>query len=201
MRLVLVGLRGSGKTTSGRAAATVLGVPFFDLDALIEARGRTIPDIFAAEGEEGFRRIERGVLLSLAPPAHAVIATGGGAVLHPDNRTRLATLGHVVYLHAAPEILAARIAGSDRPRLLGADAPAAPPRLTGPDALAETRALLARREPLYRGLAEHALDTGVLSEAEVVEALVAFARARGMPGPAGSAPPRGLPRDPPGGGP
>lgn len=164
MRLVLVGLRGAGKTACGRAAAAALGVPFLDLDALIEARGRSIAELFAAEGEAGFRRLEREVLLGLEAPRAAVLATGGGAVLDPENRARLAALGTVVFLHAAPEILAARVAGSGRPRL------------AGKDALSETRLLLAEREPLYRGIASHHLDTGALTEPEVVAALVALGR-------------------------
>jgi shikimate kinase len=163
MRLVLVGLRGSGKTTSGRAAAARLGAPFVDTDDLVEARGRSIAALFAEEGEAGFRRIERQVIAALDPPDPAVVATGGGAVLHPDNRARLATLGPVVYLRADPRTLALRVRADPRPAL----APG------GPEA--EARALLRQREPLYRGLSRHEIDTSSLTAEQVAERLVALA--------------------------
>ncbi|MDY0004371.1 MAG: shikimate kinase [Polyangia bacterium] len=164
MRLVLVGPRGAGKTACGRLAAGALRVSFVDIDSLVEARGRSISEIFAVEGEAGFRRVEREEILGLEPPAEAIIATGGGAVLDPDNRPRLAALGTVVWLRAAPEILAARVAGSGRPRLWGQDD------------LAEAQGLSEAREPLYRSLAVHSVDTGALSESEVVARLVAIYR-------------------------
>lgn len=166
MRLVLVGLRGAGKTSGGRRAAARLGVPFLDLDDLIAARGRSIEAIFAEEGEAGFRRLEREVLAALDPPDPAIIATGGGAVLAPENRARLAALGRVVYLRADPAILAERVRHAPRPALAAG----------GPEA--EAHALLARREPLYRALCQHAqdeIDTGSLTEDEVVARLFSLA--------------------------
>lgn len=163
-RLVLVGLRGSGKTSCGQRAASRLGASFVDVDQAIEARGRRIPEIFAAEGEAGFRAVEREVIAALVPPDPAVIATGGGAVLDPVNREALARLGVVVYLRADPRVLAARVTGSDRPPLVAG----------GPEA--EARALLAAREPLYVGLARHTVDTDALTVDEVAARLVALAR-------------------------
>lgn len=149
-RLVLIGPRGSGKTLVGQLVARLLGCDFVDTDTLIEARGRTIPELFATEGEPGFRAIEREVIRSLEPSADAVVATGGGAVLDAANREHLAGLGPVIYLHAPPERLVARIAGSDRPPL------------TDADPLDEMRRVLAEREPLYRALANAVIDTDTL---------------------------------------
>jgi shikimate kinase len=162
-RLVLVGLRGAGKTAAGRRAAEQLGAAFLDTDQLIEDRGRTIPEIFAEDGEAGFRDIERQVIAALDPPTAAVIASGGGAPLHPDNRAALRALGLVVYLHASPETLAARCEGSDRPRL------------AGDSALEETRLLLTRREAIYREIAHHAIDTEHLTVDEVARQLTRLA--------------------------
>ncbi len=164
MRLVLVGLRGSGKTSAGIEAAARIGAAFVDLDQRIEARGRTIPQIFAEAGEAGFRALEREVIAELQPPDPAVIATGGGAVLHPENRARLRQLGTVVYLAAEPAVLAARVADSDRPPLVDG----------GPEA--EARTLLSIRDPLYREVADHVVPTDSLSVAEVAARLVALAK-------------------------
>jgi shikimate kinase len=162
--VVLIGPRGAGKTALGQRVARRLGWAFLDTDRLIEARGRSVDAIFAAAGEAGFRALEREVIGALAPAGDAVIATGGGAVLDADNRVHLAALGPVIYLHASPEELVARIADSDRPALTDAD-----PR-------SEMRAVLAAREPLYRDLADAVLDTGALDVDAATEALVALAR-------------------------
>jgi len=162
--LVLIGPRGSGKSAVGRGAAGLLGCAFLDTDALIEARGRTIAEVFAAEGEPGFRALERRVIRSLDPPDPAVVATGGGAVLDAANRAHLAGLGPVIYLHASPERLVARIAGSDRPPL------------TDADPLEEMRRVLALREPLYRALADAVLDTDPLDLDAATRRLVDVAR-------------------------
>jgi shikimate kinase len=164
--LVLVGSRGAGKSAAGVAAAHELGVPFVDTDPQIETRaGRTIPEIFATDGEAGFRELEAAVIADLPVPGRGVVATGGGAVVRPENRVRLAALGSVVYLHARPEILAARVAGSDRPRL-GPEAP-----------LDEARRLLAERDALYRGLAVEIVESGDVPLEATVAALVAIHRA------------------------
>ena len=165
--LVLVGSRGAGKSAAGAAAADRLGVPFIDTDQQVEARaGRTIPEIFAAAGEAAFRELEAAVIADLPGSGTGVIATGGGAVLRPASRLRLAALGPVVYLHARPERLAERVAASDRPRL-GADAP-----------LAEARRLLAQRDALYRELAVEIVESGEVPLEDTVAALVAIHRAR-----------------------
>lgn len=119
VNIVLVGLMGSGKSSVGRMAAHSLGFDFVDTDQLvIEAAGRSIPEIFAAEGETGFRQRETAALKSLESANRMVIATGGGIVTQPVNLPILKHLGFVVWLNASPETLYKRTAHShDRPLL------------------------------------------------------------------------------------
>jgi shikimate dehydrogenase len=97
--IVLVGMPGCGKTTIGLALAQALGRPFVDADSVIEERsGMTIPAIFQAEGEEGFRRRETAVLADLGKASGTVIATGGGCVTRPENYPLLHQNGHIVWI-------------------------------------------------------------------------------------------------------
>lgn len=177
MDIVLVGLMGAGKTSVGRALAARLGWRFVDTDALVEAgTGRTVAQIFVAEGEGGFRRREAAAIAGLAGPrgvAEAdphpplagtrpggrVVAAGGGAVLLPGNRERLRALGPVVWLQARPETLASRVgAGEERP-LLGADPAATLARLA------------AERAPPYQAAADCAVATDGKTVAEAARAV------------------------------
>jgi len=121
--LALVGLMGAGKTTVGEICAARLGRRFVDSDDLVEAAaGMTVAEVFAAEGEAGFRARERVALADAsASPEALVLATGGGAVLDGDNRRVLRDAGLVVWLRAPPTVLAARVAGQDARPLLSAD--------------------------------------------------------------------------------
>ncbi len=161
MKVVLTGYRGTGKTTVGRLVADRLGLPFVDTDALVEARaGRSIPAIFAAEGEEGFRDLEREVCAGLAA-AEGVIATGGGAVLDPENVEALRRGARVFLLEGPPEELARRCAPGDRPALT-----ALPP-------LDEVRTVLAARADAYRAAADHCVWTGCRTPGEVAGLVLA----------------------------
>jgi len=113
---------GAGKSRVGRALAVKLGFEFLDSDALVEAEvGATIAEIFAREGEAGFRRRERAVLARL-PERRCVVALGGGAVVAAENREILAGKGRLVWLDARPETLADRIGEArERPLLAGLD--------------------------------------------------------------------------------
>lgn len=149
--VVLIGLMGAGKTTVGRALARHLDRDFIDADvALAEITDRTIPDIFATDGEEGFRAIEADVLEELLEHHQpAVIATGGGVVLRDDNRCRLAAPEvTVVWLDASPAFLASRVEGRTHRPLLNGDEPAR-------DVLARLRA---ERGPLYAEVADIIVD-------------------------------------------
>lgn len=166
MKLVLIGARGAGKTMVGRLLADRMGVPFLDTDQLIEATaGQSIPAIFAAEGESGFRRRERAVCASLAG-AQGVIATGGGVVLDPANVAALREHARVVWLAAPPEELAVRCASSDRPPL------------TALKAEDEARAVLVAREHLYRSAADHCAWTGCRDPLAVAAGVLAWLEAR-----------------------
>jgi len=147
--LFLVGMMGAGKTTVGRLLARRLKLRFVDSDQEIESRcGVRVPLIFEIEGEAGFRERETQVLAELTALEGIVHATGGGAVLSPENRRRLAAGGLVVYLRGQPDDLYERVR-HDRNR----------PLLAIADPLARLRSLYAERDPLYREIADMVLDT------------------------------------------
>jgi shikimate kinase len=161
--IFLVGMMGAGKTTIGRALARRLGRTFLDSDREIVARtGVGIPVIFDIEGEAGFRARERSVLLELAALPDIVLATGGGAILNPDNRAAFHRYGTTVYLHAGIEDLWRRIA-RDRNR----------PLLQTANPLATLRELFEVRDPLYREAADLIVDTGQQSISRLVGDLCA----------------------------
>ena len=145
----LVGLMGAGKTTVGRSLARSTGKTFYDSDHEIEARtGVRIPTIFEMEGEPGFRARECSVIDELTTMQNIVLATGGGAVMNPENRAALQRGGFVIYLRASVEDLYQRTAhDKNRPLLQTAN-----PRAR----LAE---LFEARDPLYREVADLVVDT------------------------------------------
>ncbi len=151
MGVVLIGLRGSGKTTVGRRLAAVLGWPFVDADEEVTRRaGRTVAEIFRADGEPAFRDLEAAVVRDLAGRPGHVLSVGGGAVLRADTRAALA--GHsVVYLRADPETLHRRTSADPATA-------ATRPRLTPLSGPGEVRALHAVREPIYRAVCTHEVD-------------------------------------------
>ena len=129
--LFLVGLMGAGKTTIGRVLARRLKLRFYDSDHEIERRcGVKVPLIFEIEGEAGFRAREQPLIAELCALQGIVLATGGGAVLDPESRKRLAEGGTVVYLNARPEDLYERVR-HDRNRPLLATADPGGPELRG----------------------------------------------------------------------
>ncbi len=146
--VVLIGMPASGKTTVGKLLAQRLGRAFIDTDDEIVAKaGKSIPDIFAQEGEAVFRQIESDVIRETGAKTGAVIATGGGAVLRPENVTALKQNGKVFFLDRAPEKL---IPGTGRP--LFSD-----PR--------QAFQLYTQREPLYRAAADITVDAnGTIEE-------------------------------------
>lgn len=151
--IILIGLMGAGKTTVGRQLARQLGRVFVDSDHEIESRtGVLIPTIFEIEGESGFRKREAQVLADLlATPRETglILATGGGAVLSPENRAVLRQGGWVVYLNVPPRQLFERTR-RDRNR----------PLLQVSDPLARLHELHAERDPLYRETAHLVTDGG-----------------------------------------
>jgi len=160
--IYLVGLMGAGKTTVGRQLAKRLGRPFYDSDHEIVARtGVPIPTIFEIEGEEGFRRRESQTIAELSAGSDIVLATGGGAVLKPENRTRLHDTGWVVYLNVPPALLFERTR-HDRNR----------PLLRVPDPLAKLEELHRQRDPLYRESAHLVVDGSHLVASGIVQHLL-----------------------------
>jgi len=155
----LIGPMGSGKTAVGRQLARTLGLPFHDSDAEIERRtGVDIPFIFEKEGEAGFRQREREALEALTALDGIVLATGGGAVLLPDNRRLLAERGRVVYLKTSVAQQVDRVRhGRQRPLLAAGDNSA---RL---GELMDTRA------PLYAEIADVVVSTDGQRVNSVVE--------------------------------
>jgi len=147
--LFLVGLPGAGKSTLGRQLARRLRKPFVDADTELEKRlGVSIPTIFEIEGEAGFRDREEGVLADLTVLSNVVLSTGGGAVLRPNNRVRLRDNGTVIYLHAEPVTLWARLRHSrNRPLLQTADP------------LARLAELYRQRDALYRETATYIVES------------------------------------------
>lgn len=147
--LFLVGLMGAGKTTIGRALARKTEKTFYDSDHEIEARtGVRITTIFDIEGEARFRDREAAILSELVQRQNIVLATGGGAVLRPENRRLMVTHGTVIYLRASIDDLLARTQ-YDRQR----------PLLKTTDPRARLTELFTQRDPLYCEIAHLIFDT------------------------------------------
>ena len=145
----LVGPMGSGKSAVGRQLARRLGLPFADSDSEIESRtGVDIAYIFEREGEEGFRIRERDVIDALTRIAGIVLATGGGAILLPVNRERLAARGTVVFLDTTIDQQLQRTRRSKHRPLLAAA-----------DRRAKLEELARTRDPLYRSVAAITIRT------------------------------------------
>ena len=137
--LYLVGMMGSGKTSTGRPLAERLGYGFVDADAVIEqAAGCSIPEIFERDGEAGFRSLESQVLNAIGQRHSLVVATGGGVVTEPENWGVLHS-GIVIWLDVVPDQLMQRLKADSTVR----------PLLQTADPEADLKALLNKRQPLY----------------------------------------------------
>jgi shikimate kinase len=165
-RIILIGYRGTGKTTVGRLLAAQLGWAFADSDDAIESTtGRSIAETFAAEGEAGFRKHEADALGELSKREAIVIATGGGAVLRPENRELLRSAGFIAWLTARPETIRDRLRGDPRSAQRR-------PKLTPAGGIEEIRQLLAVRDPLYREIAHFIADADAPSPEAVAAAIL-----------------------------
>ena len=161
-RIFLVGPMGAGKSTIGKYLAQQLKLRFADTDTEIEARtGADIPWIFDMEGEAGFRDREQQVVSEMTLWDDVVLATGGGVVTRPENRQALAARGYVVYLYASVDEQVRRTR-RDRRR----------PLLQKGDPEEVLRSLMAVREPLYREIADHIIETDGCSPRTVAQRLV-----------------------------
>jgi len=160
-RIALVGMPASGKSTVGRHLARRIGLPFVDLDDIIEAEaGATCGEIFAGEGEPSFRARESRALGQVAAGGPVVMATGGGCILAEANRAVLRNKFTVVWLVTEPETAARRSAGGARPLLAGADP------------LTRMKQLHAARKDLYAECADISFATDRVSIDQIVGAIV-----------------------------
>jgi shikimate kinase len=163
--IFLIGYRGCGKTTVARLLAKKLGWKWLDADEVLEARfGRSIRDIFAEEGVEGFRAKESAVLAELCNLANHVIATGGGVIMRPENRELIRQVGFVVWLTADPQTIWQRLKTDP------STAERRPDLTCG--GLAEIETVLAERQPLYAACAHVTVDTVGREPAEIVNDIV-----------------------------
>ena len=153
---------GAGKTSIGRRVARALDEPFQDTDKIIVRDHGPIPEIFATHGEAYFRALERGAVAD-AVARGGVVALGGGAVLDPLTRERLAA-HRVVLLTVSPQVVASRIHGDDRPLL------------AGEDPVERWTRIYEERRPLYESTAHIAFDTSSGPLAHVIDDIVAWAR-------------------------
>lgn len=161
-RIIFTGFRGTGKSAVGRKIAELIGFIFIDTDdTLEEALGCTVCDYVQRTGWTAFRAEERRLLARLAGARRAVIATGGGAILHHAEWQELRRHSRVIWLRADAETIRQR---------LGQDSGTATqrPSLTGCDPLTEIDSVLAEREPLYREGSDVRFETGGLTEDEIV---------------------------------
>ena len=166
MNVVLIGYRGTGKTTVAQQLALRLGWDWVDADVEIELRaGKSIAAIFADEGEPAFRDLESQVLAETIGRERIVLAAGGGVVLREENRQLLRTAGKVVWLTADVATILARVAADQTTAIRR-------PPLTTAGGEAEVRQLLAQRTPLYRQVADQEIDTEGRSPAEIVEEII-----------------------------
>ena len=161
--IFLVGPMGAGKTTIGRQLAQTLNRSFFDSDAEIEQRtGVDIPLIFHLEQEEGFRKREKKVIDELSQLSNIVLATGGGAILDPQNRQFLSSRGFVVYLVASLDQLMSRTQKDQNRPLLN--------QTQDPRQWLEE--MMQIRDPLYRSIADLLIETDEAPMRSVVSRII-----------------------------
>lgn len=166
MNLVLIGYRGTGKSTVAQQLGLRLGWDWVDADVELEFRaGKSIATIFAEQGETAFRDLETQVIADLSHRDRIVLAAGGGAILRPENRRALRSAGKVVWLTATVETILGRVQGDQTTA-------GRRPNLTTQGGEAEVRHLLAVREPLYRATADICVATDDRSPTEIAEEIL-----------------------------
>lgn len=168
-RIIIIGYMGAGKTTVGKALSKELNIPFYDLDWYIESRMRkTVPQIFAERGEEGFRKIEYNMLHEVAEFEDVIISCGGGTPCFYDNMEYLNGQGDTVYLKATPEVLYGhlKIGKTERPLL----------KNKTPEEMQQfIREQLDKREQYYLK-AKHVLDVNLMDNYDKIKISVAKLR-------------------------
>lgn len=164
MNVVLIGYRGTGKSTVGKVVAARLGRTMVSTDAeIVKRAGRSIPEIVAQHGWDYFRDVESQVCRDLAEGEGLVIDTGGGAILRSENVERLKYHGVVFWLTASIETITKRI-GLDTQR----------PSLTGTKSFVdEVQDVLRERTPKYQAAADHVIATDGRSIAQIADEMLA----------------------------
>ena len=166
MNIVLIGFRGTGKSTVGRLLANRLERDFIDSDKHIEnTTGKTIKNIFEEDGEEGFRKIEAGTIAELSKEDNKIISAGGGAVLREENVNNLKNNGFLVLLEATQEIIHSRIVQDEKTTQQR-------PSLTDKNPLDEIKHLIAEREPAYKSAADFTINTSYVSCEDIVSEII-----------------------------
>ena len=167
--IILIGYRGTGKTTVSRKLADWLGISAFDTDVEVERRaGKSIVEIFDQDGETVFRDTEESVIAEiLAQSAPFVLATGGGAILRIGTRERLRQSGYVIWLTATPEVILSRITNDTASQTMR-------PNLTLLPMQEEIVAVLEQRRRLYAETAHATLDTDSKTTDEIVKTILAW---------------------------
>jgi shikimate kinase len=161
-RIIIIGYMGAGKTTVGKALSKELGIPFYDLDWYIESRmHKTVPQIFAEKGEEGFRKIEYNLLREVAEFENVIISCGGGTPCFYDNVDYMNKQGKTIYLKATPEVLYGhlKMGKTVRPLLVGK---------SKEELLDFITEQLAKREPFYTK-ARYTLDVNLMDNYEKIK--------------------------------
>ncbi len=169
MNIVLIGFRGTGKSTVGRLLAKHLERDFIDSDKSIESStGKTIKCIFEEDGEESFRKIEADVIAELSKEDNKVISAGGGAVLRDENVINLKGNGYLVLLEATPEIIHNRIT---QDKVTAQQRPS----LTDKKPLDEIKHLIEQREHAYKSAADFTINTSYVSCEDIVNEIITIA--------------------------
>ncbi|MEJ6647449.1 MAG: shikimate kinase [Akkermansiaceae bacterium] len=164
--IVLIGFMGTGKSTIGRELSKMLSYPLIDTDhAIAKKAGKSIPKIFAEDGEEAFRKMETDLLEELLEKEGNIIATGGGIVGSERNRNILRQLGYVVWLAASPEEILDRTSRNNNRPLLNNEDPSG-----------TILRLLAERNPLYSEASHLNIETDQLCFDEICNGIIESAR-------------------------
>ena len=168
LNIILIGFRGTGKTTIGKMLAQRLGKEFVDADEYLEQKeGKTVKDIFAEGGEKLFREIETQIIAELCLLDNRVVATGGGAILREENVKTLKKSGIIILLEADTDTIYKRIHRDARTEQRR-------PSLTNRNAYEEIEYLLEYRRPLYDKTADFVINTTTMSATDAANKIVSF---------------------------
>jgi shikimate kinase len=172
MNIILIGYRGSGKSTVGSRLAVRLNLKFVDIDDLVEERqGVPISDLVKSHGWGHFRKLERSTIEEISKEDHLVIAPGGGAMLDTDNVKALRKNGFIIWLKADKQTLLKRLnqdPGTNTRR----------PTLTGRGTSEELKEVMSLREPIYERISEIQIDTSMIDVETVVENILTVLKNR-----------------------